>query len=94
MGNYVSNNAVYLSAKRALMKYNIESRVFKEIEKQGQKPLPAPKHDAGIMDYHKSLKGIYRFIWRNACKTINLFNYNKFIFLKIQQTQNTRRKRL
>lgn len=57
MGNYVSNNAVYLTAKRFLMRYNIESRTFKEIERQSQKPIVAPKHEGGIIDYHKSLKG-------------------------------------
>lgn len=56
MGNYLSNNAVFLSAKRALMRYNIENRAFKELEKQTQKPLAAPKHEAGIIDYHESLK--------------------------------------
>lgn len=58
MGNYVSNNAVYLAAKRALMRYNIESRTFKELEKQTKKPLVAPKHEAEFIDYHKSLKGM------------------------------------
>lgn len=59
MGNYISNNLVYLTAKRVLGRYNIESRVFKEIEKQSKKPVVAPKHEAGIIDYHKSMKGIY-----------------------------------
>lgn len=57
MGNYISNNTLYLSAKRLVSKYNIESRTFKELEKQSKKPLAAPKHEAGIIDYHKSLKG-------------------------------------
>lgn len=56
MGNYVSNNAVYLSAKRIFMRYNVENRAFKEIEKQSHKPVVAPKHEAGIIDYHKSLE--------------------------------------
>lgn len=60
MGNYISNNAVYLSAKRVLSRYNIESRAFKEIERQSTKPVVAPKHDAGIIDYHKSLEGVKR----------------------------------
>lgn len=59
MGNYISNNAVYLSAKRIVMKYNVESRAFKELEKQSQKPVVAPKHEAGIIDYHKSLQSLY-----------------------------------
>lgn len=59
MGNYISNNAVYLSAKRVLMRYNVENRAFKELEKQTQKPLPAPKHEAAFIDYHKSLKGMF-----------------------------------
>lgn len=57
MGNYISNNAVYLSAKRVLMRYNIESRAFKLLEKQAKNPVAAPKHDAEFIDYHKSLKG-------------------------------------
>lgn len=57
MGNYISNNAVYLSAKRVVGRYNIERRAFKEIEKQSTEPMVAPKHDAGIIDYHKSLEG-------------------------------------
>lgn len=58
MGNYISNNTVYLSAKRILMRYNVENRVFKEMEKQSKKPLAAPKHDAEFIDYHESLKGL------------------------------------
>ena len=57
MGNYVSNNAVYLSAKRVLMRYNVENRAFKELEKQSRKPIAAPKHEAEFIDYHKSMKG-------------------------------------
>lgn len=57
MGNYLSNNTVLLAAKRVLGRYNIESRTFKEMEKQSQKPKVAPKHEAGIIDYHKSLSG-------------------------------------
>lgn len=57
MGNYLSNNTALLAAKRILGRYNIESRTFKEIEKQIKKPVVAPKHEAGIIDYHKSLKG-------------------------------------
>lgn len=59
MGNYISNNTVLLAAKRVLSKYNIESRVFKEMEKQSKKPVVAPKHEAGVIDYHKSLKGMH-----------------------------------
>lgn len=70
MGNYFSNNAVFLSAKRALMRYNIENRAFKELEKQTHKPLAAPKHEAGIIDYHESLKS-------NFFKTI--FNHSSFL---------------
>lgn len=58
MGNYISNNAVYLSAKRVIMRYNVENRAFKELEKQTQKPLAAPKHESEFIDYHKSLKGM------------------------------------
>lgn len=57
MGNYISNNIVYLAAKRVIGRYNIENRAFKAIEKQATKPVVAPKHEAGIIDYHKSLKG-------------------------------------
>lgn len=57
MGNYFSNNIVYLTAKRVIGKYNIENRAYKEIERQSTKPVVAPKHEAGIIDYHKSLKG-------------------------------------
>lgn len=57
MGNYLSNNTVLLAAKRVLGRYNIESRTFKEIEKQSRKPVVAPKHEDGIIDYHKSLSG-------------------------------------
>ncbi|XP_031627187.1 protein NDUFAF4 homolog [Contarinia nasturtii] len=56
MGNYMSNNTLYLSAKRLVSKYNIESRVSKELDKQAKKPVIAPKHEAGIIDYHKSLQ--------------------------------------
>lgn len=45
------------------MKYNIENRAFKEIDRQAKKPLVAPKHEAGIIDYHKSLKGLQIFSW-------------------------------
>lgn len=58
MGNYMSNNSVYLLARRTLMRYNAENRALKELEKQTKRPVVAPKHDAGIIDYHKSLKGI------------------------------------
>lgn len=61
MGNYISNNPVYLTAKRVMGRYNIENRVFKEIEKQGTKPVVAPKHESGIIDYHQSMKGIISF---------------------------------
>lgn len=57
MGNYLSNNTALLAAKRILGRYNIESRTFKEIEKQLKNPVVAPKHEAGIIDYHKSLNG-------------------------------------
>lgn len=57
MGNYLSNNTALLAAKRILGRYNIESRTFKEIEKQLKNPVVAPKHEAGIIDYHKSMKG-------------------------------------
>lgn len=60
MGNYISNNTLLLSAKRILMRYNVENRAFNEMEKQAKKPLVAPKHDAGIIDYQKSLKGFRR----------------------------------
>lgn len=63
MGNYLSNNTLLLSAKRVFMRYNIENRAFKEIEKQGKKPLVAPKHDAEYIDYHKSLKGFFYYIF-------------------------------
>lgn len=84
MGNYISNNTVYLSAKRAFMKYNIESRVLKEFEKQAKKPLPAPKHDAGIMDYHKSLKGIIEtndFFGKKLVEQLNYLITSKNLFL-------------
>lgn len=57
MGNYLSNNTLLLATKRVLGRYNIENRTFKEIEKQSKKPVVAPKHEAGIIDYHKSLNG-------------------------------------
>lgn len=72
MGNYISNNTVLLAAKRVLSKYNIESRVFKEIEKQSTKPVVAPKHEAGVIDYHKSLKGMYIIV--QALEIYVLFN--------------------
>lgn len=62
MGNYLSNNTVLLAAKRVLGRYNIESRTFKEIEKQSKNPVVAPKHEAGIIDYHKSLNGKFNWI--------------------------------
>lgn len=57
MGNYISNNTVYLSAKRIFMRYNIENRAFKQLDKHATNPVAAPKHDAALIDYHKSLKG-------------------------------------
>lgn len=70
MGNYISNNSVYLLAKRALMRYNVENRAFKELEKQVAKPKVAPKYDAGIIDYHKSLQS-------------NIFYFNIRIFVSV-----------
>lgn len=58
MGNYVSNNTVLLSVKRLLMRYNIENRTLKELDRQAIKPTVAPKHDAGIVDYHESLRSM------------------------------------
>lgn len=74
MGNYLSNNTLLLSAKRALGRYNIESRTFKEIEKQSRKPVVAPKHEAGIIDYHKSLSGKWwlQHSWANASYEIEI----------------------
>lgn len=56
MGNYISQNAVYLMAKRTLMRFNAESRAFKELERQTTKPVIAPKFDAGLIDYHKLME--------------------------------------
>lgn len=60
MGNYISNNSVYLLTKRILMRYNVENRIFKEIERQAKRPLPAPKHEAAYIDYQKAMKGMDR----------------------------------
>lgn len=57
MGNYISNNSVYLLAKRTLQRYNVENRAFKEMDKQITRPVVAPKHEAASIDYHKALKG-------------------------------------
>lgn len=62
MGNYISNNSVYLLTKRILMRYNVENRIFKEIDRQANRPLPAPKHEAAYIDYHKAMKGMYGLI--------------------------------
>lgn len=55
MGNYISNNSTWLHAKRILMRYNIENRTMKELDRQANKPKVAPKHDAGLINYHESL---------------------------------------
>lgn len=60
MGNYISNNSVYLLARRALMRYNAEERAFKEIEKQVNRPVVAPKYEGTAIDYHRALQGIFQ----------------------------------
>lgn len=77
MGNYMSNNAVYLSAKRVLMRYNVENRAFKELEKQSRKPIAAPKHEAEFIDYHKSLKG------KEIVFLVNFLFWSSLFFLVI-----------
>lgn len=57
MGNFVSNNNLYLVLKRAATRYNAENRAQKELVRQTQAPIAAPKHDAGIIDYKKSMQG-------------------------------------
>lgn len=58
MGNYISNNSVYLLTKRILMRYNVENRAFKEMDRQAQRPAVAPKHEAAYIDYHKAMQGM------------------------------------
>lgn len=60
MGNYISNNGLYLAAKRAASRYNSETRAFKEINRQKDKPFAAPHFDAEFIDYKKLLKGKIR----------------------------------
>lgn len=57
MGNYISNNYVYLLAKRTLARYNTQNRIFREMEKQKEKPVVAPKFDSGQINYRKLLNG-------------------------------------
>lgn len=40
------------------MRYNVENRAFKEIDRQVKRPVPAPKHEAAFIDYHKAMQGI------------------------------------
>lgn len=53
MGNYVSQNALYLSAKRLAMRFNVDNRMLKELDRQAIKPVVAPKFDADFIDYKK-----------------------------------------
>lgn len=57
MGNFVSNNSFYLLLKRGSTRYNAENRAYKELSRQEKSPVAAPKYDAGIVDYRKSMLG-------------------------------------
>lgn len=63
MGNYISNNYIVLLARRTLARYNTQTRIFKEMEKQQIKPVVAPKFDAEQINYHKLLQGNWRIEW-------------------------------
>lgn len=57
MGNFVSNNCYYLHLRRCVYRYNVENRAHKELKRQESSPVVAPKHEAGIIDYQKSMRG-------------------------------------
>lgn len=57
MGNFVSHNSFYLLLKRAATRYNAENRAYKELKRQEKFPVAAPKYDAGIINYQKSMIG-------------------------------------
>lgn len=57
MGNYVSQNALYLAAKRVIIRFNVDNRMLRELDRQAIKPVAAPKFDAGFIDYKKLMKG-------------------------------------
>lgn len=40
-----------------MYRYNAENRAHKELKRQENSPVAAPKHDAGIIDYQKSMRG-------------------------------------
>lgn len=60
MGNFVSNNNFYLLLKRAATRYNAENRAFKELQRQENSPVVAPKYDAGIINYQKLMLGMLK----------------------------------
>lgn len=60
-------------AKRTLMRYNVENRAFKEIERQTNRPVVAPKHEAGTINYHKAMQGIKKKFFYKQLR----FNCNK-----------------
>lgn len=76
MGNYISQNSVYLSVRRFLTLYNVENRAAKELARQQEKPKAAPKYDAGHIDYHKLMKGKVTAI--NILDCDSLLNYSLF----------------
>lgn len=90
MGNYISNNTVLLSAKRLLMRYNIENRAFKELDRQAIRPVVAPKHDADIVDYHKSLSGMTISQFLMIFVVVRAFNEFSNAFLSRQKTKFTK----
>lgn len=57
MGNFISNNNLYLLLKRSATRYNVQNRAHKELKRQESSPVSAPKYDAGIIDYQKSMLG-------------------------------------
>lgn len=52
MGSYISNNSVYLAARRTLMQYDAKKAAIKGFDKKVQRPVVAP------FDHYKAMQGM------------------------------------
>lgn len=52
MGNYFSNNSVYLAARRALMRFDVKNSAIKGIDKNAHRPI------ATSFDHYKAMQGM------------------------------------